>query len=73
MLFTEPTSKKNNPKLILIILPINSQYLERGKIYGLLDVRYHRDSKNLLNFKSRNLASLQVTLLLFGRKSLLSE
>lgn len=57
MLFTEPASKKNNPKLILIILPINSQYLELGKIYGLLDVRYHRDSKNLLNFESRNLAS----------------
>ena len=31
MLFTEPASEKNNPKLILIILPINSQYLERGK------------------------------------------
>ena len=41
MLFTEPASEKNNLKLILIILPINSQYLERGKIYGLFDVRYH--------------------------------
>lgn len=57
MLFTEPASEKNNPKLILIIVPINSQYLERGKIYGLFDVRYHRDSKNLLNFESRNVAS----------------
>lgn len=57
MLFTEPASEKNNPKLILIILPINRQYLERGKIYGLFDVRYHRDSKNLLNFESRNVAS----------------
>lgn len=49
-----PLVKNKFPKLILIILPINSQYLKRGKIYGLLDVRYHRDSKNLLNYESRS-------------------